>query len=88
MIFVRLKELLDERGMSQRELARRTGRHHDVISRFARQDTEGVTYDLLSHVCAALECDVGDILEYGPDPSEQIPLFESAEAELAGEAAS
>lgn len=63
--------------MSQRELARRTDKHPDVISRFAREDTSAVSYNLLECICSALECDVSDLLEYVPDPDEQIALFES-----------
>jgi hypothetical protein len=52
------------------------GRHHDVVSRFARQETSWVSYDLLAEICAVLECRPGDLLAYDPDPQEQIPLFE------------
>lgn len=69
--------------MSQRELARRADRHHDVVSRFARGDTTRVSFDLLASVCAALECQPGDVLRYTPDPEEQIPLFEGpSDAEM------
>lgn len=78
MILVRLKELLDDRGMSQRELARRTGRHHDVISRFARQDTGAVSYDLLADICDVLNCEPGDLFALVPE-TEQIQLFQSPE---------
>lgn len=63
--------------MSQRELARRTEKHPDVISRFAREVTEMVSYDLLNCICGALSCGVSDLLEYVPDEGEQIGLFES-----------
>lgn len=77
MIKVGLTRLLRERGLSQRELARRTDKHHDVISRFARGDTQAVSYELLDSICAVLECQIGDLLEYVPDHDEQILLFES-----------
>lgn len=79
MIRVELKGLLERRQISQRELARRIGRHHDVISRFARQDTTAVTYQLLAEICAVLDCQPGDIIRYQPGPEVQIPLFESPE---------
>lgn len=75
MLRVRLNHLLERRGMSQRELARRTDRHPDVISRFAREATGKVSYDLLEDICGTLECDVGDLLEYVPEPDEQMGLF-------------
>lgn len=80
MIRVELKDLLERRGISQRELARRIGRHHDVVSRFARQDTTAVTYELLGEICAVLDCQPGDIIRYQPGPEVQIPLFESTDS--------
>lgn len=77
MLRVRLNDVLQRRGMSQRELARRTDKHPDVISRFAREATEMVSYDLLDCICGALSCGVADLLEYVPDPGEQIGLFEA-----------
>lgn len=65
--------------MSQRELARRTGKHPDVISRFAREATEAVSYDLLDCICGALSCGISDLLEYVPDKGEQIGLFDTSE---------
>jgi putative transcriptional regulator len=76
MLRVRLNDLLSRRGMSQRELARRTESHPDVISRFAREATGAVSYDLLERICGALNCDVGDLLQYVPSPDDQIGLFE------------
>ena len=76
MIEVCLKDLLERRQISQRELARRIGRHHDVISRFARQDTGAVTYGLLAEICAVLDCQPGDLMRYEPGSEVQIALFE------------
>ena len=75
MIRVQLKRLLRQHRMSQRELARRIRRHHDVVSRFARQDTSGVSYELLAEICGVLECQPGDLMRFDPDPELQIPLF-------------
>ena len=77
MLRVRLNELLQQRGMSQRELARRIDKHPDVVSRFAREMTGMVSYDLLDCVCNALGCEVSDLLEHVADGGEQIGLFES-----------
>lgn len=73
MIRIKLTELLKEKNLSQRELARRTGTHPDVISRFARGVTNGVSYNLLNRICRALQCQPGDLLEYTP---EQYTLFD------------
>jgi putative transcriptional regulator len=72
MIRVTLNELLEQRRMSQRELARRTDTHPDVISRFAREATSGVSYDLLNRICAVMSCSPGDLLQYEND---QMTMF-------------
>lgn len=74
MIRVTLTDILDRRQLSLRELARRTGTHPDVLSRFARQATSGVSYDLLDRICMALGCTVGDLLRY-ETATDQISLF-------------
>lgn len=75
MIRVTLSVRLAERKLSIRELARRTGTHPDVLSRFARQATSGVSYDLLDRICGELDCTIGEILEYEPT-ARQISLFD------------
>lgn len=75
MIRVALKELLRVRGISQRELARRIGRHPDVVSKFAREATNGVSYELLDLICAELGCEPGMILRCETDDPHQTTLF-------------
>ncbi len=76
MIEVKLNRLLEAQRLSQRELARRTGSHPEVISRFARQATNGVSYELLERICAELDCRPGDLLDIVPEPITQIHLFD------------
>jgi len=78
MIRVRLKELLQDRHLSLRELARRSDTHPDVLSRFGRNTTGGISYDLLNRLCRALACQPGDLLEYLPEVT-QINLFTDEE---------
>lgn len=73
LIRIRLKELLQERQLSLRELARRTGTHPEVLSRFSRHATSGVSYELLDRICRELRCQPGDILQHAED--DQINLF-------------
>src|SRR4051812_35372303 len=75
MIRVSLKDVLQERRLSLRELARRLNKHPDTISKFGRQKTGGVSYELLSEICAGLGCNPGELLRYEPDLPEQIALF-------------
>jgi putative transcriptional regulator len=80
MIRVVLREYLDTRDISLRELARRANTHPEVISRFSRQATSGVSYDLLDRICLALRCQPSDLLVYSP-VAEQISLFDGPDTE-------
>src|SRR5690606_32475259 len=75
MIRVALAEALHDRRMSQRELARRIGRHPDVVNKFAREATSGVSYELLGCICNVLGCEPGEILRFEP-ASNQMSLFD------------
>jgi putative transcriptional regulator len=74
MIRVNLVELLRQRGISQRELARRIGTHPNVVSRIAREQTGGISYELLNGLCRELRCRPGDLLAYEDDS--QLALFQ------------
>lgn len=77
MIRVALKEMLRDRRISLRELARRLEKHPDVISRFAREATGGVSYELLDSICLFLRCDPGALLRFEPTEEQlgQLALF-------------
>lgn len=83
MISIRLKELANERGISQREVWRRAQRHYPqltwaAMSNFANGHTSGVSYLLLEAVCKALLCTPGDllILDEDADSAPQRPTPE------------
>jgi putative transcriptional regulator len=75
VIQVALKDVLRERKISLRGLARKLGRHPDTISKFGRQATGGVSYDLLNEICSALACEPGELLRFVPEPPEQMSIF-------------
>lgn len=59
----RLRELLEERQMTQSELARRSGLSFVTINAIAQNRTTRVDLATLDALCAALECPPGDLLE-------------------------
>ena len=77
MIRVALKKMLRDRRISLRELARRLDKHPEVISRFAREATGGVSYELLDSICLFLRCDPGALLRFEPTEEQmgQLALF-------------
>lgn len=65
-IEVRLRELRTRRGLTQVQLAERTGLDQATISRIER-GRSGMDFEVLDRLCAALECEPGEILSRVPD---------------------
>lgn len=65
-IRVRLRELLDQRGMTQLELAARTGLAYSTINRLYQDRAVRIEFGTLDALCTALGCRVGDLIEYTP----------------------
>ena len=64
-IRVKLKEVLDSRGITRNKLRILTGVKYDVIDRYYRSETvHMVDLDLFAKICCVLHCGIGDLLEY------------------------
>jgi putative transcriptional regulator len=66
-IVVNLDVMLARRKMRSRELAERVGITEQNISLLKSGKVRGVRFDTLEAICAVLQCQPGDILEYRPD---------------------
>ena len=66
-IRLKLRELLELRGMSQTELQLKTGLGYSSINAMYHNKTQRVEFATLDILCSALHCQVGDLLEYVPD---------------------
>ena len=64
MIRLTIDKMLEKRGITRYELAKRTEIKFQTIDRYYKNKV--IRYDsyILDRVCAALECNVSDILEY------------------------
>jgi putative transcriptional regulator len=62
-IRVRLRVLLEKRGMAQTELQARTGLGYSTINALYHGKTERVEFATLDKLCEVLSCEVGEILE-------------------------
>ena len=62
-IVVRLDVMLALRKMRSRELAERIGITEQNLSLLKSGKVKGIRFDTLAAICAALECQPGDILE-------------------------
>ena len=66
-IRVRLRDLLEKRGMAQTELQARSRLGYSTINALYHGKTERVEFATLDVLCDVLGCGVGDILEHVPE---------------------
>jgi len=66
-IVVNLDVMLARRKMRSRELAERVGITEQNISLLKSGKVRGVRFETLDAICAALQCQPGDLLEYRSD---------------------
>jgi putative transcriptional regulator len=64
MIVVNLDVMLARRKMRSKELAERIGITEANLSLLKSGKVKGVRFETLDKICAALECQPGDLLEY------------------------
>ena len=68
---VHLDQVLDRAGMSVAELSRRTGISVVNLSILKNNRAKAVRFSTLTVICAALDCQPGDLLEYLPPQAKQ-----------------
>ncbi len=66
MIVVNLDVVLATRKMRSKDLAERIGITEANLSLLKSGKVKGVRFDTLEAICAALDCQPGDLLEYRP----------------------
>jgi putative transcriptional regulator len=66
-IIVNLDVMLARRKMRSKELAERIGITEQNVSLLKSGKVKGVRFDTLERICAVLECQPGDILEFRPE---------------------
>ncbi|MCI0390333.1 MAG: helix-turn-helix transcriptional regulator [Acidobacteria bacterium] len=72
MILIKLNEALEKKGRTVYWLSRNSGIPHVTLWNLSKVDTQrSINLNVLSHICAALECKPGDLLEYVPDAEDQ-----------------
>lgn len=67
-IVVRLDVMLARRKMKSRELAQQIGITEANLSLLKSGKVKGVRFETLAAICAALDCQPGDLLEAAPRP--------------------
>lgn len=63
-IALRLKDIMDARGINRNELARSINVRFEVIDRWYRGEVEKLDLDILARLCYVLDCPVEALLQY------------------------
>ncbi|WP_224826122.1 helix-turn-helix transcriptional regulator [Cognatishimia sp. MH4019] len=66
-IIVRLDVMLARRKMTSRDLAAHIGIAEQNLSLLKSGKVRGVRFNTLNAICAALDCQPGDLFEFAPD---------------------
>lgn len=70
MIKIHLSRIMGEKRLKISDVARMTDLHRNGITRLYNENTDGIKFDTLERLCSALNCTVGDLIEYIPDNDE------------------
>ena len=65
-IKIKLDELIKEAGMSKNKLSHKAEMQRTQINNYCNNTIARLDIDVLARICAALECEIGDLLEFVP----------------------
>ena len=69
---LRLKELMDARGITRNQLAKLIDARFEVVGKWYKGEVEKMDLDILARICYALDCRIEDILVYLPGEGLQL----------------
>jgi putative transcriptional regulator len=64
MIQLRLDKLLEKRKWTAYRLAKESGIHPSVLSKYVNNQVREISLDTLDALCKTLDCRAGDLIEY------------------------
>ena len=67
---LRLKEVMDERGISRNQLAKLIDARVEVVGKWYKGEVEKMDLDILARICYALDCTTEDLIRYVPGKEE------------------
>lgn len=67
---LRLKEIMDARGISRNHLAKRIDARFEVVGKWYKGEVEKMDLDILARICYALDCTTEDLIKYVPAEEE------------------
>ncbi len=70
-VIVNLDVMLARRKMRSKQLAERIGITEQNVSLLKSGKVKGIRFDTLARICAVLDCQPGDILEFRAAPDDE-----------------
>lgn len=64
MIRLTLDKTLKKMNITRYELSKRTGIQYQVIDNYYKNNIKRYDSYILERICAALDCEIGDLIEY------------------------
>ena len=65
-IRIKLKELIDEKGISKNKLAHRAEMQRTQLNQYCNNQVTRLDTYVLARLCTALDCKIEDLLEFVP----------------------
>ena len=63
-INIRLKEILDSKGITRNSLSKAANTRFEVINKWYNNNVEKLDLDVLARICYVLECTPQDLIDY------------------------
>lgn len=70
-IRIKLDELIKQSGISKSKLSHRAEMQRTQINNYCKNEITRLDTDVLARLCTALNCQIGDLLEFIPPESNQ-----------------
>lgn len=61
--YIDLASVMDAKGISKNHLCRMTGLAYSALQRYYKSELKRIDLDVISRICAALNCEISDILK-------------------------
>jgi putative transcriptional regulator len=76
-VVITIDRVLAARKLRAKDVAAMVGVSETHLSLFRSGKVKGVRFSTLARLCAALNCQPGDLLAYEPDPDDLLPADDS-----------